>query len=47
VGIAGASSFALAGLCHALVGPSFAFLVAGLAATGAFAIAMLILPDAA
>ena len=46
VGIAGASSFALAGLCDALVGPSFAFLVAGLAATGAFAIAMLILPDA-
>ncbi|MFM7690469.1 MAG: MFS transporter, partial [Alphaproteobacteria bacterium] len=46
VGIAGASSFALAGLCNALMGPSFAFLVAGLAATGAFAIAMLILPDA-
>jgi len=46
VGIAGAASFALAGLCDALVGPSFAFLVAGLAATGAFAIAMLILPDA-
>ncbi|MCA3364414.1 MAG: MFS transporter [Roseomonas sp.] len=46
VGIAGASSFALAGLCDALVGPGFAFLVAGLAATGAFAIAMLILPDA-
>jgi predicted MFS family arabinose efflux permease len=46
VGIAGASSFALAGLCNALVGPGFAFLVAGLAATGAFAIAMLILPDA-
>lgn len=46
VGIAGASSFALAGLCDALVGPSFAFLVAGLAASGAFAIAMLILPDA-
>jgi predicted MFS family arabinose efflux permease len=46
VGIAGASSFALAGLCNALMGPGFAFLVAGLAATGAFAIAMLILPDA-
>ncbi|MBM3588407.1 MAG: MFS transporter [Alphaproteobacteria bacterium] len=46
VGIAGASSFALAGLCNALVGPGFAFLAAGLAATGAFAIAMLILPDA-
>jgi MFS family permease len=46
VGIAGAASFALAGLCDALVGPGFAFLVAGLAATGAFAIAMLILPDA-
>ena len=46
VGIAGASSFALAGLCDALMGPSFAFLVAGLAASGAFAIAMLILPDA-
>jgi predicted MFS family arabinose efflux permease len=46
VGIAGASSFALAGLCDALVGPSFAFLVAGLAASGAFAMAMLILPDA-
>ena len=46
VGIAGAASFALAGLCDALVGPSFAFLVAGLAATGAFAIAMLTLPDA-
>ena len=46
VGIAGASSFALAGLCDALVGPSFAFLVAGLAASGAFAIAMLILSDA-
>ena len=46
VGIAGAASFALAGLCDALVGPSFAFLVAGLAASGAFAIAMLILPDA-
>ena len=46
VGIAGAASFALAGLCDALVGPSFAFLVAGLAATGAFTIAMLILPDA-
>jgi len=45
VGIAGAASFALAGLCDALVGPGFAFLVAGLAATGAFAIAMLILPD--
>jgi predicted MFS family arabinose efflux permease len=46
VGIAGAASFALAGLCDALVGPSFAFMVAGLAASGAFAIAMLILPDA-
>ena len=46
VGIAGAASFALAGLCDALVGPSFAFLVAGLTASGAFAIAMLILPDA-
>lgn len=46
VGIAGAASFALAGLCDALVGPSFAFLVAGLAASAAFAIAMLILPDA-
>ena len=46
VGIAGASSFVLAGLCDALVGPGFAFLVAGLAATGAFAIAMLILHDA-
>jgi len=46
VGIAGASSFALAGLCNALMGPGLAFLVAGLAATGAFAIAMLILPDA-
>jgi MFS family permease len=46
VGIAGAASFALAGLCNALMGPGFAFLVAGLAATGAFAIAMLILPDA-
>jgi MFS family permease len=46
VGIAGAASFALAGLCDALVGPGFAFLVAGLAASGAFAIAMLILPDA-
>ena len=46
VGIAGAASFALAGLCDALVGPSFAFLVAGLAATGAFTIAMLIMPDA-
>lgn len=46
VGIAGAASFALAGLCDALVGPGFAFLVAGLAATGAFAIAILILPDA-
>jgi predicted MFS family arabinose efflux permease len=46
VGIAGAASFALAGLCDALVGPGFAFLVAGLAASGAFAIAMLNLPDA-
>ena len=46
VGIAGAASFALAGLCNALVGPSFAFMVAGLSASGAFAIAMLILPDA-
>ena len=46
VGIAGAVSFALAGLCDALVGPGFAFLVAGIAASGAFAIAMLILPDA-
>lgn len=46
VGIAGAASFALAGLCDALVGPGFAFLIAGLAASGAFAIAMLILPDA-
>jgi predicted MFS family arabinose efflux permease len=46
VGIAGAASFALAGFCDALVGPGFAFLVAGLAASGAFAIAMLILPDA-
>jgi predicted MFS family arabinose efflux permease len=46
VGIAGAASFALAGLCDALVGPGFAFLVAGIAASGAFAIAMLILPDA-
>jgi predicted MFS family arabinose efflux permease len=46
VGIAGAASFALAGLCDALVGPAFAFLVAGIAASGAFAIAMLILPDA-
>jgi predicted MFS family arabinose efflux permease len=46
VGIAGAASFALAGLCDALVGPSFAFMLAGLAASGAFAIAMLILPDA-
>jgi MFS family permease len=46
VGIAGAASFALAGLCDALVDPGFAFLVAGVAASGAFAIAMLILPDA-
>ena len=46
VGIAGAASFALAGLCDAVGGPGFAFLVAGIAASGAFAIAMLILPDA-
>jgi MFS family permease len=46
VGIAGALSFALAGACAALAGPDSAFLVGGVLATGAFAIALLVLPDA-
>ncbi|MBR0681338.1 MFS transporter [Roseomonas eburnea] len=45
VGIAGAASFALAGACAALAGPEAAFLVGGILAAGAFAIALLILPD--
>ncbi|MBR0670886.1 MFS transporter [Neoroseomonas soli] len=45
VGIAGAMSFALAGACAALAGPEAAFLVGGILAAGAFAIALTILPD--
>ena len=45
VGIAGALSFALAGACAALAGPQAAFLVGGILAAGAFAIALTILPD--
>jgi MFS family permease len=45
VGIAGAVSFALAGACAALAGPAFAFLVGGVLAAGAFAIALLVMPD--
>ncbi|BDG71548.1 MFS transporter [Roseomonas fluvialis] len=44
VGIAGAASFALAGACAAVGGPSFAFLVGGLLAGCAFAIALLVMP---
>jgi MFS family permease len=46
VGIAGALSFALAGACAALAGPDSAFLAGGVLAAGAFAIALLVLPDA-
>lgn len=45
VGIAGAMSFALAGAAAALAGPAAAFLLGGVLAAGAFAIALLILPD--
>ena len=45
VGFAGAFSFALAGVVAALAGPEAAFITGGTLAAGAFAIALLILPD--
>jgi MFS family permease len=45
VGVAGALSFALAGACAAIGGPSFAFLAGGVLAACAFAIALLVMPD--
>ncbi len=47
VGFAGALSFAMAGAVAALAGPDAAFLVGGMMAAGAFAIALTILPDTA
>nr|WP_255574830.1 MFS transporter [Caldovatus aquaticus] len=46
VGISGAASFAVAGLCEALAGPEAAFLVGGLAAALAFAVAAAVVPGA-
>ncbi len=45
VGIAGALSFAVAGAVSALAGPDAAFIAGGVMAAGAFAIALMILPD--
>lgn len=45
VGFAGALSFAMAGAVAALAGPDAAFLAGGIMAAGAFAIALVILPD--
>ena len=47
VGIAGAGSFAVAGLLDAIAGPSAAFLFAAAAATAAFAIGLAVLPNVA
>ncbi len=44
VGLAGAGSFAIAGLFNALSGPEAAFLFGGAAAVGAFIIAALVMP---
>jgi MFS family permease len=44
VGIAGAASFAISGLFDALAGPSGAFLFGAVAALGAFAIALIVMP---
>ena len=44
VGLAGAGSFAVAGLLNALAGPEAAFLFGGAAALGAFVIAALVMP---
>lgn len=44
IGIAGASSFAIAGVLDALAGPVAAFLFGGLAAAGAFGIALWVMP---
>jgi MFS family permease len=46
VGTAGALSFAVSGAMAALAGPEAAFLLGGAMAAGAFAIALLVLPDA-
>jgi MFS family permease len=46
VGIAGAASFAISGLFDALAGPSGAFLFGAVAALGAFAIALIVMPAA-
>jgi len=46
VGIAGAASFAVAGLLDALAGPAAAFLFGGACAAGAFAIALAVMPAA-
>ena len=45
VGFAGALSFAMAGAIASLAGPDAAFLAGGVMAAGAFAIALVILPD--
>ena len=45
VGFAGSFSFLLAGILDGLAGPEAAFLFGGLCATGAFVIALAILPD--
>lgn len=45
VGVAGALSFAVSGAMAALAGPEAAFLLGAAMAAGAFAIALLILPD--
>lgn len=44
VGLAGAGSFAIAGLFNALAGPEAAFAFGAIAAVGAFAIAALVMP---
>jgi hypothetical protein len=46
VGLAGAGSFAVAGLFNALAGPEAAFLFGAVAAVGAFVIAALVMPRA-
>lgn len=46
VGLAGAASFAVAGLLDALAGPAAAFLVGAVAAATAFGIALVVMPSA-
>lgn len=46
VGMAGAASFAVSGLMNAIAGPAAAFLFGTIAACGAFAIALMVMPRA-